>query len=130
MRVERPPARRQRGTGLVEFALVFPLIVALTLSILNGAWYVSASSATTSAAREGARYGVAGSHPCTAAGVSAAARAQMGSFAGAAAVTAASGSDGDGTYCRVTVSVVFVPFAGIWPFPSTTVGDTAQEYAN
>lgn len=50
---------RQHGTGqaLVEFALVFPVLVVLLFGLIDVARYVYVSNAISQAAREGARYG-------------------------------------------------------------------------
>ena len=49
--------RRERGAVLVEFAMVMPLLLGLTLGMVSfGTWYNNKLNLST-AAREGARYG-------------------------------------------------------------------------
>ena len=49
----------QRGNGLVEFALVMPLVALIIVAIFDFGRGVYAYNAVANAAREGARYGVA-----------------------------------------------------------------------
>lgn len=51
--VSRP--HRQRGQGLVEFALVLPIFVVLLFGVIDGARFVYMNSVLSQAAREGAR---------------------------------------------------------------------------
>lgn len=46
---------RQRGQGLVEFALVLPIFMVLLFGVIDGARFVYMSSVVSQAAREGAR---------------------------------------------------------------------------
>lgn len=57
MRPTRP--RRQRGTQLVEFAVVVPLLAFLALLVTEGAAMVRAHQVLNNAAREGARLSIA-----------------------------------------------------------------------
>jgi len=52
--------RRQRGAAAVEFALIAPLMILLTLGIIDFGLYVSEVSVVGNAAREGARAGSLG----------------------------------------------------------------------
>ena len=51
--VSRP--HRQRGQGLVEFALVLPVFLMLLFGVIDGARFVYMNSVISQAAREGAR---------------------------------------------------------------------------
>jgi Flp pilus assembly protein TadG len=50
-------AERERGSVLVEFAIAFPLVIALALGIISFGTAHEQKLALTNAAREGARYG-------------------------------------------------------------------------
>jgi Flp pilus assembly protein TadG len=52
--------RRQRGAAAVEFALVAPLMILLTLGIIDFGLYINEASVVGNAAREGARAGSLG----------------------------------------------------------------------
>lgn len=56
----RPPLRRrsERAQGLVEFALIFPILLVFVMGTVDFGWGLRAYSRITNAAREGARYGV------------------------------------------------------------------------
>jgi Flp pilus assembly protein TadG len=60
--------RGERGAGLVEFALVLPLLMALVLGLVTGGIAYNRKISITNAVREGARYGATLS--CSAACVS------------------------------------------------------------
>jgi Flp pilus assembly protein TadG len=47
---------RSRGQGIVEFALVAPIFLALTFGVIELGWLVYSNHTLTNAAREGARY--------------------------------------------------------------------------
>lgn len=51
-----PTGKRQRGDGLVEFALVLPVLLLLVFGILDGGRAVYAYHVVANSAREGARY--------------------------------------------------------------------------
>jgi Flp pilus assembly protein TadG len=55
MRLFRPHDRH-RGQGIVEFALVLPVFLLLTLGTIELGWLVYSNHTLTSATREGARY--------------------------------------------------------------------------
>jgi hypothetical protein len=48
--------RSERGSAVVEFALVFPVFFAVVLGSLSLLWMLTARSALSGAARDGARY--------------------------------------------------------------------------
>jgi Flp pilus assembly protein TadG len=50
---------RQRGATLVEFAIIFPLLFVLIMSVIEFGRAMGAYQTLTDAAREGARFGVA-----------------------------------------------------------------------
>ena len=50
--------KHESGQAMVEFALLLPLFLILTFGIIEFGCYFSFSLSVTSAAREGARYGV------------------------------------------------------------------------
>ena len=51
--------RKEHGQGMVEFALVFPLLLLITLGVIQFGWMLFSYSAVVSASREGSRYGSA-----------------------------------------------------------------------
>ncbi len=51
--------RGERGAVLVEGAFAVPIILLIVLAVLEFGMYFTSASATTSASRDGARYGVA-----------------------------------------------------------------------
>jgi hypothetical protein len=52
--------RRCRGSILIEFALVAPILFALTLTVLEGAWQALTAATLDIGAREAARFGTTG----------------------------------------------------------------------
>lgn len=52
--------RNEKGQGLVEFALIFVIIVAITLAVIQFGMILSGQIAVTNAAREGARVAAVG----------------------------------------------------------------------
>lgn len=52
-----PGGERSRGQALVEFSLVFPLMLLLVFGLIDLGRLVYANNALSQAAREGARYG-------------------------------------------------------------------------
>lgn len=47
---------RHRGQGMVEFALIIPIFLAITLGTIELGWLLFANHTVTNATREGARY--------------------------------------------------------------------------
>jgi Flp pilus assembly protein TadG len=47
---------RSRGQGMVEFALVFPIFIAMTLGVIEMGWLMYHNHTLSNATREGARY--------------------------------------------------------------------------
>jgi Flp pilus assembly protein TadG len=56
LRERRPRREKSRGQTLVEFALILPVFLMLTLGVVDGARIFSAYIAITNAAREGALF--------------------------------------------------------------------------
>ena len=54
-RTERRSWRRQRGTQIVEFAVVLPILLFLVMAVTEGASFVRAHQVLSNAAREAAR---------------------------------------------------------------------------
>jgi len=61
--LRRQTRRCDLGQDLVEFALVLPLILMLTIGIMDVARVVMIYTSLSNAAREGARYGIVADHP-------------------------------------------------------------------
>lgn len=59
--------KRKNGQGLVEFALILPLLLLLVLGVINFAYFFTVHASLVNAAREGARYGMV--HPADTAGI-------------------------------------------------------------
>jgi len=53
--VSTPGRRRERGTAIIEFALVFPLLLVVTICVIDVSRGFWVKNITTQAAREGAR---------------------------------------------------------------------------
>jgi hypothetical protein len=64
--------RGERGQEVVEYALIFPLLMGLLFGIVEFGWAVLSYNTIANAAREGARFGII--HPTDEAGIEAAAR--------------------------------------------------------
>jgi Flp pilus assembly protein TadG len=62
LRRGRSGRERSRGQSLVEFALILPVFLTLTLGVVDGARVFSAYIAITNAAREGALYAAQGTN--------------------------------------------------------------------
>ena len=58
MKAQRLRSKNQEGAGLVEFAILAPLLVILLFGLLEFGLSLYAKEALTNASREGARYGV------------------------------------------------------------------------
>ncbi len=56
---ERANQRRERGEGLVEFALILPVLMLVLMGIIDLGRAVYAYNVVANSAREGARYGIA-----------------------------------------------------------------------
>lgn len=50
--------KRESGQAMVEFALILPVFILILLGIVEFGAYLTQSLSVTSAAREGARYGI------------------------------------------------------------------------
>jgi Flp pilus assembly protein TadG len=129
LRPRRGRRRSELGDALVEFAIVGTLFFFVMVALVSGIWFVAATSASTNAARDGARAGVARSSSCTQGNVQPKAVAAAGPFS-AMTVAPTSGSDSNGSYCQVTVTYQFAPFGTSWPFSAFSITSTAKEYDN
>lgn len=58
----RKKKRSRRGQGLVEFTIMFPLILMMFLGMVELGWWVQSWISVATAARDGARYGTRGLH--------------------------------------------------------------------
>lgn len=58
-RTKSPSRQHQGGTQILEFALVLPLLVLLTMAIIEGGWFIRIHQVISNAAREGARVATA-----------------------------------------------------------------------
>lgn len=67
--------RRNQGQGLVEFALILPLLLLLVMGLIEFGYIFTAYSSLFNAAREGARYGVV--HPRDVSRIVSSARGKM-----------------------------------------------------
>lgn len=63
MKVHRLRSNKQEGAGLVEFAILAPLFVALLFGLVEFGLAVYSKGVITNASREGARFGVVFSNP-------------------------------------------------------------------
>jgi Flp pilus assembly protein TadG len=54
----KPRGRRKAGQGMLEFALILPLLLLVILAIIDFGWMLLVYSNVFNAAREGVRYGV------------------------------------------------------------------------
>lgn len=66
MAAELHPRDRERGSAVVDFALVSVLVVVLLLAVLQVAVYVHVRNVATSSAQEGARYAANADVPASA----------------------------------------------------------------
>ena len=57
----RSPLRHERGTTLIEFALVFPILVALLFGMIDGGRFIAARATLSQAAAVGVRTACLGS---------------------------------------------------------------------
>jgi Flp pilus assembly protein TadG len=60
-----PVRNRQRGAAAVEFALLLPILIALSLGAIDWGYYFYVNQLVTNAAREGARAGTLQQPPPT-----------------------------------------------------------------
>lgn len=104
--------KREDGSAVVEFALVFPIFVLIVMGIIQFGWYFFTAEATNSAAREVARRVVVGD--CWAGGVDDMARSLSPQMTGSVSVTPDPSSLDVGDEVTITISsdselVNFVP---------------------
>jgi Flp pilus assembly protein TadG len=101
---------RQRGAAAVEFALVFPLFLALLMGTIDYGYYFFSDQIVTNAAREGARAGT-----LVTPGVGASALAVSAAGAAAASYLTSNGlaCPGGGSGCITATSTTVSDLAGI-----------------
>jgi Flp pilus assembly protein TadG len=120
----RPQRRLDRAQSLVEFALVFPVLLVLALAAVDyGRAYFDYIS-VTNAARNGASYASTGAEaPSDTAGIRSAVLNEMGDVQDkdSVVVTVATGTDSSGKmYAKVTVQHTFSTIFS-WPGLPTSV---------
>lgn len=123
----RPRARDQRGAAAVEFALVLPLLLVVTLALVQVGLLVRDRLLVEAAARAGARTAAVDSDP--AAIEAAVARSAPDLDAGALTVTVArAGTQGDPVAVTVGyTSAIRVPFVGWLITHGVTMTSTATD---
>ncbi len=113
-----PRRRKSRGQSLVEFAVVLPVLTLIFASAVDFGRAFTAYIAVSSAAREGAAFGMlTTANSNNAGGISAAATGESGAIWGTMpTATSSVGTDSAGNrYVQVTVSYVFDPIMSIAP---------------
>lgn len=120
----RRPESDQRGVAAIEFALVFPVLIALIFGSIEFGLVIQERTVVANAAREGARAASLGG---TEADVDAAALRALGSADGATitldCVTTDGGTCDSGTVgnlAKVTVSVAYTGITGLVPALTNT----------
>ena len=129
--------RRDSGQTLVEFALILPVLLAVTVGVIDLGRGVAAYNLVSEAARAGAR---AGRVTPTQAAIQTAVQNELGSLSSSPSVVygvctsncAAQGSQGGEPFIRVTVNISFTPIVGavlgiVGPIPLSA---TSQQYLN
>jgi Flp pilus assembly protein TadG len=101
---------RQRGAAAVEFALVFPLFLALLMGTIDYGYYFFSDQIVTNAAREGAR---AGTLVTPGVGASALAVSAAGTAAASYLTSNGLGCPGGGSGCITATSTTVSDLAGI-----------------
>lgn len=114
-----PPRRRKsRGQSLVEFAVVLPVLTLIFAAAVDFGRAFTAYIAISSAAREGAAFGMlTTANSNNGAGISSAATGESGAIWGTTPTVISSvGTDSTGNrYVQVTVSYVFDPIMAVAP---------------
>jgi Flp pilus assembly protein TadG len=143
--VSRRRLADERGAALVEFALIFPVFLAVVIGTMSIVWLVGARSAITGAARDGARYAsiehdpltACATPPCptgypTAAEITAYVTDRAGRY-GVDSVSVAPSALSRNQVVTVTVTRtlpdVFAPFSALIGFGDTTYTSTAKARA-
>lgn len=118
--------RRRRGSQAIEFAMIFPVLLAFTAGIVDYAWYFSQRLSMVDAARQGARAGAvtrlkSDFTPCQVAEADTLTALQLSGFPGAtnAHVTTqvlfdSPDADGDGVMEGVLYVDVDIPYDPLW----------------
>lgn len=111
-------ARNERGTAMVEMAIVLPLIILFFLGMIDFGRAIFLYNNLTNAAREGARFGASqvGSSLPSASAIQDTTRARIVSFSGAAVDPTAT-ITASPTPSTITVSIANYSFDPITPLP-------------
>lgn len=118
----------RRGAQTLEFALVFPLLLALFTGILDWGWYLLRVQLVLQAVRDGARSGAAVAQDASPGPDSSAVTAtrssltSMGLPASDATITAAVSGDRPDSVLTVNAAVPFEPLCGLIPAPEVMGG--------
>jgi len=125
--------RWRRGAQAVEFALLAPVLVAVTGGVVDYSWYFSERQTVLAAARDGARAGAIvdsefGTSPCAVAEAQATqALSTAGLSSGSATVRATTVPlAGGDTAIQVEVELTFQPLMGLIPTPDEHVVTSVQ----
>jgi Flp pilus assembly protein TadG len=113
---------KSKGQGLVEFALITPVLVGILMIAADFGRAFTAYIEISGAAREGASYGSISTANSTNTGsISSAALADAPTIWGVApTVSSTTGTDSYGySYVQVTVNYTFTPLTTVWPMPSS-----------
>lgn len=123
----RVPRRRrretERGAAAVEFALVFPLFIAVLMGTIDYGYFFFSDQIVTNAAREGAR---AGTLVTPGVGASAAAVSAASAAAATYLTNNGLGCPGGGSGCITAISTTVSDLAGI----TTPAVDVVIDYAS
>lgn len=117
--------RSRRGSAVIEFALVAPVLLAVLLGVIDYGWYFYREMQVVSAVREGARYGAATprtNSPDPVAVATARVRTTLNAYGlsgGTATVTSVLTGVKPDTLLTVTGTLPYVPIAGFVPVPPT-----------
>lgn len=135
------PARARRGSDAVEFALLLPVMIALTAGLVDYAWFYNQQLAVIDAARAGGRAGAATAHDATNSACQIAEAVTLVAIADAGisgvdggnvfVAVVADGPDGNNdddpdTMLYIDVSFPYVPLMGLVVSPSEAHGSVVM----
>jgi Flp pilus assembly protein TadG len=109
---------RTEGTSAIEFGLVLPLLMVISLGIIDYGHIYFVNLSMTNAAREGARVGVTRSAEEAQAAAEQAAAAYLAQAGVSASVDATTPTDADPTVVVTITLDPFEPLVGFVPTPS------------